>query len=90
VPTATQTETLTPDPTPVWAYIKANYGAIVRSKPSANATISGWLLDGSLVQVLPDTVQDGGTTWAHVITDQGVEGWVLQSILLTATPAPAW
>jgi hypothetical protein len=90
VPSATPTETLTPASTPIWAIVKANNGAYVRAEPNFNAKIVDGVLDGSLVQVLPDTVQDGGTTWAHIITNNGIEGWIVQSILVTATPLPTW
>jgi uncharacterized membrane protein len=90
VPSATPTETLTPAPTPLWAIVRADNGAYVRAEPNFNAKIVDGVLDGGLVQVLPDTVQDGGTTWVHIITNHGIEGWIVQSILVTATPVPTW
>jgi hypothetical protein len=48
-------------------------------------------LNNTLVEVLPDTREEGGLVWAHVIVvEDGVEGWILQSLLLVATPAPNW
>lgn len=90
VPTNTPTETLTPEPTPVWAIVMPNNGAYVRETPSAGAKIVDGVMGGSLVQVLPDTAQNGGIIWAHIITNNGITGWIVQSILVTATPAPTW
>jgi len=90
VPSATPTETLTPAPTPVWAIVKSINGAFVRAEPNFNAKIVDGILNGSLVQVLPDTVQNGGTTWVHIITSSGIHGWIVQGILVTATPVPTW
>jgi len=90
VPSATPTETLTPAPTAIWAIVRANNGAYVRAEPNFNAKIVDGVLGGSLVQVLPETAQDGTTTWVHVITSNGIKGWIVQSILVTATPVPTW
>lgn len=90
VPSNTPTVTLTPEPTPVWAIVRANNGAFVREAPDATAKVIDGVLGGSLVQVLPDTAQSGGVTWAHIITGNGITGWIVQSILVTATPAPTW
>jgi hypothetical protein len=47
----------------------------------------------SIVQVLPETQDIGGTTWAHVIAVQAgnqLTGWIVQLYLDVATPAPNW
>jgi hypothetical protein len=47
----------------------------------------------SIVQVMPDTQDVSGTTWAHVIAIQNgsqVSGWIVQLYLDVATPAPNW
>jgi hypothetical protein len=52
------------------------------------------LPNGATVTILPDDVQDvHGTIWVHVVAlvrDQRVEGWMIQSVLVTATPVPDW
>jgi len=89
VPSETPTMTLTPAPTPVWAIISSERGVLIRSDPNSNSSVVASALQGSLVQVVPDqVVKDGGTTWVQVITGNGIKGWVLQSLLATATPAP--
>jgi hypothetical protein len=92
VPTRTPTVTVSPIPTPVWAriYAKNSDGAVVRSKPQANSPAVVILLNGILVQVLPEVQQEGLSTWVHVRTVEGAEGWIIRTLLATATPAPGW
>ncbi len=92
-PTATATETLTPHPTPVYARIKAEYGggATLRKEPEGVAVAV--LDNGELVKILPERQEVNGVLWIHVIAireEQEIEGWIIQSVLLTATPVPEW
>lgn len=87
------TATLSPTPTPVYAYIYATSGnppgAKIRTQPGG--TVIRSYLNNTLVVVLPDTVEQDGLIWAHVIIlEDDTEGWILQSLLLVATPAPDW
>jgi SH3-like domain-containing protein len=79
-------------PTPVWARIsvKDGNGAYIRAEPSYDANYVKSLLNGYLIQVLPDVVIADGATWVKVRTAEGVEGWIVRSLLATATPAPGW
>ncbi|HEX8992576.1 MAG TPA: DUF389 domain-containing protein [Anaerolineales bacterium] len=92
-PTASPTITLTIEPTPVYARIKVGSGggAVLRSTPGGKGIT---VLDNfSIVQVLPDTQDVSGTTWAHVIANVGgnrMDGWVVQLYLDVATPVPNW
>lgn len=90
VPTSTATFTITAMPTPVWARItvKEGNGALVREKPDYNATIVQSLLNDNLVEVLAEVFNAEGVTWVRVRTVNGKEGWILRSLLTTATPAP--
>lgn len=92
VPSRTPTVTFTPVPTPMWAYISAKQGggALVRSEPGFNAPLAKTLINGLLVQVLPDTAEADNVTWAHIRTSDGIEGWIVSSLLTTATPVPVW
>jgi hypothetical protein len=92
VPTRTPSETITPAPTPVWAMINARSmnGAYIREEPKYDGKIVTSILNGTLIEVLPDSITDGGILWAHVRTHAGVEGWIVQSLLVTATPSPGW
>jgi hypothetical protein len=92
-PTATPTITLTIEPTPVYARVKVSKGggAVLRSTPNGKGIT---VLDNySIVQVLPDTQDVSGTTWAHVLALQNgvqLEGWMVQLYLDVATPIPNW
>jgi hypothetical protein len=92
----TPTATPSPMPTPIYARIftKKGTGVIVRTEPDPNSPILTALVNGYLVEVLPEQKQDSkGTIWAHVrftTRDGTQEGWVIQSLLITATPAPNW
>ena len=92
VPTNTATVTITPKPTPVWAMVNSpsSTGIVVREQPTFNSKYLTSLLNGALVQVLPETVFADNNYWVHVITDNGIEGWVVRSLIATATPAPGW
>lgn len=92
VPTNTPTITVTPQATPVWARINAKDGdgAFIRQEPSYQADIIVSLLNGTVVQVLPDVVDVKGVPWMKVRTDDGREGWIVRALLATATPAPNW
>ena len=92
VPTSTPTQTVTPQATPVWARInaKGGNGAYIREKPNYDAPVVQPLLNGYLVQVLEDVTASDQTIWVKVRTDTGKEGWIVRSLLATATPAPGW
>jgi hypothetical protein len=89
----TPTATPSPMPTPIYAKIftsKGN-GVIVRTEPSGS--ILATLVNGFLVEVLPEQQEYNRTVWAHIrftTRDGTQEGWVIQSLLITATPAPNW
>ena len=92
VPSSTPTETITTNPTPVWARINAKdgNGAYIRAEPDYNSNVVQVLLNGLLIQVLPDVTITDGATWVKVRTANGKEGWIIRSLLATATPAPGW
>jgi uncharacterized protein YgiM (DUF1202 family) len=88
----TPTITLTPLPTPVWAQIQASEGngANIRSEPNFSASIVRTVLNGTLIQVLPDTVETDGNTWVLIRLEDSTEGWIIRDLILSATPAPGW
>lgn len=92
VPSQAPTRTLTPIPTPLWAkvYAPESNGVIVRLEPDGTSKIVYTLLNDSLVEILPEIVQDGAVTWVHVRVNSDTLGWINQSLLITATPAPSW
>ncbi len=92
-PTTTATVTLTPQPTPLYARIHAEQGggAYVRREPGGPVILT--LDNGDLVQVLSEALEYGDVPWVHVKVvrgEQTFDGWIIQGVLLTATPAPGW
>lgn len=92
--TETPTPTVTAEPTPILAMIRAaeGGGAFIREQPGGQALIT--LANGATVTIIPNDFQDvNGVIWVHVfatIDDRRVEGWILQSLLQTATPVADW
>ena len=88
--TLAPTDTLTPTPTPVLALIRTSdgQGALVRSEPGG--LVIGSYLDGVMIQVLPDRFENEAGVWVKVLGPDGTQGWMLQRLLVTATPAPNW
>jgi hypothetical protein len=91
--TSTPTFTVTPTATPIVAIVNAGEGggAFLREEPGFQAPSVRVVPNGTPLQVLPDDpVQEGGGVWIHVRTLQDESGWILQILLVTATPAPTW
>jgi hypothetical protein len=88
--TPTLTPTLDPEPTPAWASVKPNEfgGAFVRAEPDYAATVVKSLLNDFVVEILPESEQQGSTIWVKVRTQDGTIGWMVRSLLITATPVP--
>jgi hypothetical protein len=89
LPTETATLTLGPSPTPVWGLVTAGLanGVIIRPDPNSTDVVTT-LLNGNLIQILPEIVIRGGVVWIHVRTTTGLEGWVQGALIATATPRP--
>lgn len=90
-PSLTPTPTVTFAPTPVWAKIDApsGGGAFIREEPGGKIVTS--LVNGSPVIVISEPIRvQGGAIWVKIRTEDGVVGWILQSLLATATPSPGW
>lgn len=89
-PSATPTETPLPTPTPMFALVQTEdgSGALLREEP--NGTVLGSYVDGTLMLILPATIEVDGTIWVNVVAPDEKEGWMVQTLLATATPAPNW
>jgi hypothetical protein len=93
-PTETSTSTVTAEPTPIIGLIKASEGggAFIREKPGGKVLAT--LPNGATVTIVPNDFQDvNGTVWIHVfalVNGVRVEGWMIQSVLVTATPVADW
>lgn len=92
VPTATTTLTVSPVPTLALAVINAKEqgGANIHSKPEFNAPVVRILGNGWPVEVYPDAVNSEGVIWRKIRISDGVEGWIWETLILTATPKPGW
>jgi SH3-like domain-containing protein len=79
--------TLTSIPTPSLAVIAASTdgGANVRTEPGGGIVIIT-LINGTQVEVLPERQTVGTSQWVRIRTLEGLEGWVLQSVLAVPTP----
>jgi hypothetical protein len=93
-PTRTPTSTVTAEPTPIIALIRASEGggAFIRERPGGVVLVT--LTNGSTVTIIPNDFQEvNNVTWVHVfaiVNDVRIEGWMIQSVLVTATPVPDW
>ena len=90
VPSATLSPTPTIEPTPAYAVIDAdpNYGgAKVRTEPGGGTQVD-ILINGTIVQVLPEIQNVGTETWVRIRTLNNIEGWVLQTVLTATTLTP--
>ena len=49
------------------------------------------MIQGTLVELLDEAQDADGLTWVHVrVVQDDREGWILESLLLIATPEPNW
>jgi hypothetical protein len=93
-PTETGTSTVTAEPTPIVALIRASEGggAFIRERPGGQVIAT--LGNGATVTIVPNDLQDvNNVIWVHVVaqvSDRRVEGWMIQSVLQTATPVADW
>ncbi len=93
-PTETATSTITAEPTPIIAQIRAEEGggAFIREKPGGKVIAT--LGNGATVTIVPNDFQDvNGVVWVHVFTtvnEERVDGWMIQTLLVTATPIADW
>jgi hypothetical protein len=89
-PSSTPTRTTTPSPTPTprLAIIAAagSNGVLLRAEPGG--AVLGSYLNGTPVEILPETQEINGITWIHVQTPDKRQGWVQVTLLATATPPP--
>lgn len=94
VPTKTATITLTPMATPVYAKIKPNEfgGAYIREEPSFDSQAITSLSTDVMVVVIDEYTQADNVIWVKIrtTTENPVEGWIVRSLLITATPKAEW
>jgi len=81
--TPTFTPTITPTPTPAYARIEAGVragGAYLRKTPGGR--ILTILANGQKIELLPEQEEKDGKMWVRVLTANGLNGWVLRSLLV--------
>lgn len=91
--TPSPTFTFTPSPTPVYAIVNAaeGGGAILRAEPGWGSDQITSVLNGTLIQILSEKPAEvDNALWHNVRIPDGREGWMLETTLLVATPAPEW
>jgi len=93
-PTVTPTETPTPTPTPAYARVQApeKYGGLViRAGPGFSYKIIGGAQNGQVLEVLGDETKADNYLWVKVkVPGTDEVGWVLEHLIVMATPSPGW
>ncbi len=92
-PSLTPTTTLTAEPTPLYALIASGSGggAFMRREPGGPVILT--LENDELVEALTAPLEHEGVSWVQIKVVRGTEifeGWIIQSVLKTATPSPDW
>jgi len=91
--TPSWTPTFTASPTPVFAVVNAaeGGGAILRAEPGFGTDQITSVLNGTTVQIIDKKpVEANNVFWLNVRIPDGRQGWMLETTLLVATPAPNW
>lgn len=83
-PQATVAPTVTT--APQTATVSSGVGVWLRGAPSTTGEQLEWLLDGTVVTLLPGQQTADDLLWQQVRTAAGVEGWVARDFLTVATP----
>ena len=48
----------------------------------------GYLYNGDIVILLAESAEEGGQSWQRIRTLQGVEGWIVQALVVQVTAVP--
>ncbi|RLD02133.1 MAG: hypothetical protein DRI46_01265 [Chloroflexi bacterium] len=100
-PLPTATSSITPKPTPLYAEIAVSggYGAYVRTEPKFDPTnVLTSLINGTVVEILdpsPTYDEESNYNWLNIrfynVEDEKYqEGWIVQKLLVIATPPANW
>jgi len=92
-PAETVTPSITIEPTPIFARINSpeGGGAKVRKSPGGEYLLT--LSNGFIVEILGETEEHMDTIWVKIAVERNgerLEGWIIQSLLVTATPIVNW
>lgn len=83
-PTAAPTDT----PAPQTAVVSSGVGVWLRGAPSTAGQQLEWLLDGTVVVLLPQQQTADDLVWQQVQTEDGQVGWVAFDFLAIGEPTP--
>jgi hypothetical protein len=89
--TETPTITMTIEPTPIFGQVSAREGGGANLREVPNGTLLRTLNNGTIVEVSSEFRLVNGVTWVKVavtLNGERVEGWLLESTVTYATPAP--
>ncbi len=89
--TQTPTITLTIQPTPVYGKVSANEGGGANLRDAPGGTYIMTLLNGTIIETYSEFQVLNNVTWVKVyaaVNGQKIEGWLLESVVSYATPAP--
>jgi hypothetical protein len=89
--TEAPTATLTLEPQTISGTVSASEGGGANLRQTPNGKYLMTLDNGTLVEIYPDFRQVNGVAWMHVFVirdSQRFEGWLLESVVSYATPAP--
>jgi hypothetical protein len=89
-------QTPTPEPTPVptetpapqTAVVSSGVGVWLRGSPSTAGQQLEWLLDGTVVTMLPEQQTADDLVWQQVRVEDGTVGWVARDFLVIGEPTP--
>jgi hypothetical protein len=87
-PTSENTPTSTPEPRAYWGVINADIGAVIREGPGFDSPIVDYANNGDQLEILGQSMPEGGQSWYQVQTASGLTGWLLGSLIQTLTPTP--
>ncbi|MBX3060676.1 MAG: SH3 domain-containing protein [Anaerolineae bacterium] len=73
-PTATPADI--PTTAPLTATVNSGVGVWLRAEPNTTSEQLEWLLDGTILTVLPETAAAENLAWQQVQTAEGLVGWV--------------
>ena len=90
-PTDTPTITLTIQPQSIYGKVAANEGGGANLRDAPGGTYVMTLLNGTIVETYSEFQVVNNVTWVKVfasVNGQRIEGWLLESVISYATPAP--
>jgi hypothetical protein len=67
-------------------------GILMRAEPGFEGAVLTTLSNGTLLQVLSENPTEANNQLWVLVKDleRGLEGWVVQGLLIVATPSPDW